>query len=215
MTLTSGRSAFISALYVPMVPVLQIVVLQRLPGALVWVSAALATVGMMVMAGGGAHGAALGRGDAFTLGGACAIAAEITLVAIFAPLADPRRLAVLQCAFVGGAALILTLLVGARLPPPGAWLICAAGLGLLSAYLQTTTNWAMRTIPATRATLIFALEPVWASAFGAAAGERMTVNAIVGAGLILAALVVSALGKARPKALPLDPIAERPQGAAT
>ena len=50
----------------------------------------------------------------------------------------------------------------------------------------------MRTIPATRATLIFALEPVWASLFGAMAGEKMGPGAIGGAGLILAALFVSA-----------------------
>ena len=85
-----------------MVPMLQILVLRRMPGGLVWISAALASAGMMLMAqhAGGA-GVTIGRGEAFALGGACAIAAEITLVAIFAPMADPRRLAVLQCAFVG------------------------------------------------------------------------------------------------------------------
>ena len=198
-TLTAGRSAFISALYVPLVPMLQILVLRRLPGGLVWLSAALATAGMMLMArhaGGAPIG--LGRGEAYALGGACAIAAEITLVAVFAPLADPRRLAVLQCAFVGATALLLTLATGQHFPAIGLWLPCAIGLGLLSAYLQITTNWAMRTIPATRATLIFAMEPVWASIFGAAAGERMGPSAVAGAGLILAALVVSAVGRKRP-----------------
>jgi drug/metabolite transporter (DMT)-like permease len=192
-TLSSGQAAFISALYVPMVPMLQILVLRRLPGVMIWVSAALATAGMMLMAGhSGSGGAALSRGDAFALGGACAIAAEITLVGIFAPLADPRRLAVMQCAFVGLCALVLSLVTGARLPALGVWAVCAAGLGLLSAYLQITTNWAMRTIPANRATLIFALEPVWAAVFGALAGERMGRGALAGAVLILAALVLSA-----------------------
>jgi drug/metabolite transporter (DMT)-like permease len=192
-TLTSGRAAFISALYVPMVPMLQILVLRRMPGGLVWISAALASAGMMLMAqhAGGA-GVTIGRGEAFALGGACAIAAEITLVAIFAPMADPRRLAVLQCAFVGASALILSLMSGQGVPPPGRWLVCGIGLGLVSAFLQTSCNWAMRTIPATRATLIFALEPVWASLFGAMAGEKMEPGAIGGAGLILAALFVSA-----------------------
>jgi drug/metabolite transporter (DMT)-like permease len=195
-TLSSGQTAFISALYVPIVPMLQILVLRRLPGALVWVSAALATVGMMLMAGqAGGGGAAYNRGDAFALGGAFSIAAEITLVAMFAPRADPRRLAVTQCAFVGVCALVLSLLTGARLPAWGLWAVCAAGLGLLSAYLQITTNWAMRTIPATRATLIFALEPVWASIFGALAGERMGRGALAGAALILAALLISARRK--------------------
>ena len=159
-TLTSGQAAFISALYVPMVPMLQIVVLRRWPGAIVWVSAALATVGLMLMAGNtSGAGAALSRGDAYALGGACAIAAEITLVAIFAPMADPRRLAVVQCAFVGACALVLSVAAGVKLPAIGWWAACAVGLGFLSAYLQITTNWAMRTIPATRATLISRLSP--------------------------------------------------------
>jgi drug/metabolite transporter (DMT)-like permease len=205
-TLSSGRAAFISALYVPLVPMLQIAVLRRLPGAPVWLSAALACAGMMLMAARSGGGLAYGRGEAYALGGACAIAAEITLVAIFAPRADPRRLAVLQCAFVGALALILCLATGQSFPRPGPWLACGIGLGLLSAFLQISCNWAMRTIPATRATLIFALEPVWASLFGAMAGERMPATALAGAALIMAALVVSAVGrKARPGALPLDP----------
>jgi drug/metabolite transporter (DMT)-like permease len=198
-TLTSGRAAFISALYVPLVPMLQIILLRRLPGPLVWVSAALACAGMMLLAQrSGAPAMALGRGETFALGGACAIAAEITLVALFAPRSDPRRLAVLQCAFVGVAALALSSATGQGLPKPGWWLVCGIGLGLLSAFLQTSTNWAMRTIPATRAILIFALEPVFAALFGAVAGEHMGPGALAGAGLIMAALVLSALARKAP-----------------
>jgi drug/metabolite transporter (DMT)-like permease len=152
---------------------------------------ALATMGMVLLAQPSAHAPL--RGDAFTLAASIAIAAEITLAGMFAPRADPRRLAVLQCAVVGCTALALTLLTGARLPPPGLWLACAGGLGLLSAYLQITANWAMRTIPASRAVLIFALEPVFAALFGEAAGERMNAEAMAGAALILTALAANAM----------------------
>jgi drug/metabolite transporter (DMT)-like permease len=190
-TLTSGQSAFISALYVPIVPILQILVLRRAPPRIVWFGVALATMGMVLLAQPSAHAPL--RGDAFTLAASIAIAAEITLAGMFAPRADPRRLAVLQCAVVGCTALALTLLTGARLPPPGLWLACAGGLGLLSAYLQITANWAMRTIPASRAVLIFALEPVFAALFGEAAGERMNAEAMAGAALILTALAANAM----------------------
>jgi drug/metabolite transporter (DMT)-like permease len=208
-TLTSGRAAFISALYVPMVPMMQILVLRRLPGPAVWIGAALACGGMMLMAGGSAAHQVLGRGEAYALGGACAIAAEITLVGIFAPRCDPRRLAVLQCAFVGVLALALSVVTGRGLPAPGPWLVCGLALGGLSALLQVSANWAMRAVPATRATLIFAMEPVWATLFGTLAGERMAPSAIAGAALILTALVVNAVGgrkQARPGALPTVPV---------
>jgi drug/metabolite transporter (DMT)-like permease len=74
-----------------------------------------------------------------------------------------------------------------------AWVASALGLGLASAFLQLTVNWALRTVPATRATLIFALEPVWAGMIGAAAGERMGPAGVAGAGMIVAAIAVSGL----------------------
>lgn len=188
--LGSGRVAFVCALYVPIVPLLLIVRTRRLPPPLTWLSIGLACAGMMLMAGGGQGG--FGRGDALALGAALGIAAEILLVAHFAPRVDPRRLAVVECAVVSALALGLSLAFGQSLPPiEPVWLGCAVFLGAASALLQVSVNWAMRSVPATHATLIYASEPVWAAGFGALAGERMGLAALMGAGLILAALVVN------------------------
>jgi drug/metabolite transporter (DMT)-like permease len=51
--------------------------------------------------------------------------------------------------------------------------------------------WAQRTVSPARSTLIYALEPVWAGIAGALAGEHMGPVQIVGAALIVAALVIS------------------------
>jgi drug/metabolite transporter (DMT)-like permease len=51
-------------------------------------------------------------------------------------------------------------------------------------------NWAQRTVPATRAALLFALEPVWAGLVGVAAGEQLTKTAIAGSALIVFGTVV-------------------------
>ena len=189
-SLGSGRVAFICALYVPIVPLLQTALTRRLPRAKTWLGVALACAGMMVMAGGGGGG--FGRGEAFALGAAFGIAGEILLMAHFAPRVDPRRLAVVECAVMAVLALGVGWALGQRLPAvEPVWLGCAIFLGAASALLQVSVNWAMSSVPATRATLIYATEPVWAAGFGAMAGERMGLGALVGSGLILAALVVN------------------------
>lgn len=189
-TLGSGRVAFICALYVPIVPLLQTALTGQVPRAKTWISVGLACAGMMFMAGG--SGGGFGPGEACALAAAFGIAAEILLMARYAPRVDPRRLAVVECAFVSVMALGLSLALGERLPPVAPiWLGCAIFLGAASALLQVSVNWAMRSVPATRATLIYATEPVWAAGFGAAAGERMGLGAGLGAGLILAALLVN------------------------
>ena len=192
-SLGSGRVAFICALYVPIVPLLQTALTRRLPRPMTWLSVGLAAAGMMLMAGGGDGG--FGRGEAFALGAAFGVAAEILLMARFAPRVDPRRLAVVECACMAALALGVAWAVGQRLPPvEPLWLACAVGLGAASALLQVSVNWAMGSVPATRATLIYATEPVWAAGFGAMAGERMGTSAVFGAGLILAALLVNRPG---------------------
>jgi drug/metabolite transporter (DMT)-like permease len=72
--LGSGRVAFICALYVPMVPLLQAALTGRLPGGRTWLSIGLACGGMMLLAGG--TGAGLGRGEAFALASAWALPAK-------------------------------------------------------------------------------------------------------------------------------------------
>ncbi len=188
--LGSGRVAFICALYVPMVPLLQAALTGRLPGGRTWLSIGLACGGMMLLAGG--TGAGLGRGEAFALASALGIAGEILFMAHFAPRVDPRRLAVMECAVVSALALLMSFGLGQRLPAiEPVWLTCAMFLGGASALLQVSVNWAMRSVAATRATLIYATEPVWAAAFGALAGERMGPLALAGAALILAALMIN------------------------
>jgi len=195
-SLAAGKTAFISALYVPLVPVIQIFLTRQWPSLRQWGGIALACAGLMVMTGASLAGlgAGLGRGESFALAGAFAIAAEITLVGRFARLVDPRRLAIVECAVVALLAVALSFTLGLRWPAPAPlWIGCALGLGCASAFLQISTNWAMRQVPPTRAILIFAAEPVWAALFGRLAGEHMSTPALFGGALILAALVLGAL----------------------
>jgi drug/metabolite transporter (DMT)-like permease len=197
--LGSGRVAFICATYVPLVPLVQAVLWRRLPPPAVWLSVGLATAGMMLLAGGA--GGTFGPSEALALASACGIAAEILLVSAFAPHVAPRQLALVQCIAVSAMAAVLALLTGQSLPPiQPLWIACTLGLGLASAALQLGVNWAMRLVPATRATVIFATEPVWAAAFGALAGERLGLLGLAGGGLILTGLLVNPRPPAAPTA---------------
>lgn len=71
--------------------------------------------------------------------------------------------------------------------------IIALGLGIFSAIIQVTMNWAQRSVSPTRATVIYTGEPVWAGIFGRIAGERLPVLALVGAALIVLGVLVSEL----------------------
>jgi drug/metabolite transporter (DMT)-like permease len=54
-------------------------------------------------------------------------------------------------------------------------------------------NWAQRSVSPTRATVIYAGEPVWGGIVGRIAGDRLPGPAIAGAVLIVAGVLVSEL----------------------
>ena len=79
--------------------------------------------------------------------------------------------------------------------PGFSWLLAGlvGGLGLASAAIQVAMNWAQRSVSPTRATLIYAGEPVWAGIVGRIAGERLPGLALLGGALIILGTVVSEL----------------------
>jgi drug/metabolite transporter (DMT)-like permease len=191
-TISSSTSAFITALYVPLVPMIQWLVLRRRPRVATLVGTALAFVGLLCLAGPGAGALRLGPGEALTLSSAVAIAAEILLIGGFSGSVDTRRVTTIQL-LVGSALSFAAMPVAGESVPAfsWAWALPAAGLGVASIIIQWTMNWAQKTISATRATLIYASEPVWAGIIGAMAGERLPALSLLGAACIVAGVVVS------------------------
>lgn len=193
-SIPSSQSAFITALYVPFVPLLQWLVLGRRPGLMPSIGIMLAFTGLMLLAG--PSGAALNfsPGEIATLISAVAIAAEIILISTFAGQVDVRRVTVVQLAVTAVLSFLLVVPTGEVLPE-FSWLLLATalGLGAASAAIQVAMNWAQKSVSPTRATLIYAGEPVWAGIVGRIAGERLPTIALVGAGLIVAAVIISEL----------------------
>ncbi|MFT2694186.1 DMT family transporter [Clavibacter zhangzhiyongii] len=192
-SIPSSTSAFITALYVPLVPLLQWAAFRTRPSALALVGVALAFVGLLLVAG-PQQGVALGAGELATLVSTLPIAAEIILIGLFAGRVDVGRVTVVQLLVAGALSLACMPVAGEAIPGfSWVWLVAALALGASSCLIQVTMNWAQRSVSPTRATIIYAGEPVWAGVVGRVAGERLPALAILGAALIVAGTLVSEL----------------------
>ncbi|MNI72148.1 EamA-like transporter family protein [compost metagenome] len=125
---------------------------------------------------------------------AVAIAAEIILISRYAGQVDVRRVTVVQLATASLLSFLMIVPTQERIPD-FSWLLLlsALGLGAMSAVIQVAMNWAQKSVSPTRATLIYAGEPVWAGIVGRIAGERLPGVALIGGLLIVIAVVVSEL----------------------
>ncbi|MFD1803064.1 DMT family transporter [Mixta tenebrionis] len=193
-TISGSQSAFITALYVPLVPLLQWACLGKRPGLMSWCGVALAFGGLLLVAGPESGGLALSPGELATLLSTLAIAGEIILIGAWAGKVDIRRVTIVQLAVASLASFLLMIPDGEQVPAMSPWLWGSAlGLGIASALIQITMNWAQRSVSPTRATLIYAGEPVWAGLFGRIAGERLPGAALLGGALIVLGVIVSEL----------------------
>ncbi|WP_444756888.1 DMT family transporter [Pseudomonas sp. A014] len=207
-TISSSQSAFITALYVPFVPLLQWLVLGRRPGLMPSIGICLAFVGLMLLAGPEGGALNFSEGEIVTLVSAVAIAGEIILISRYAGKVDVRRVTVVQLATASALSFLMIIPTQERIPD-FSWLLLASalGLGAMSAVIQVAMNWAQKSVSPTRATLIYAGEPVWAGIVGRIAGDRLPGVALIGGLLIVIAVVVSELKIRRDR----DPLPE-PQG---
>lgn len=193
-TINSSTSAFLTALYVPMVPLILWLLLRQPPRTMAWVGIGLSFIGLILLAGPNALQVGPGRGEIATLISAAAIAVEIILIGRYAPKVDSSRVTVVQL-MVGGLLSFATMpVVGEAVPAfSWVWLVAGTGLGVASMVIQLTMNWAQKSVAPTKATIIYASEPVWAGIIGRIAGERLPALAILGAVFIVAGVIVSEL----------------------
>jgi len=164
------------------------------PKPAAWAGVALAFTGLLLLADPGSAGLTLTTGEVLTLVSTVALAAEIVLIGLFAGTVDLGRVTVVQLLVAGALSLALMPVVGEAVPSfSWLWLLAAIGLGAASCLIQLTMNWAQQSVSPTRATVIYAGEPVWGGVVGRLAGDRLPGLAIVGAALIVAGVLVSEL----------------------
>ena len=201
-TISSSKSAFLTALYVPLVPLVQWLVMGKPPRLMSWIGIGLAFTGLMLVAGPESGGMELNVGEMATMLSTLAIAAEVLLIGHFAGKVDARRVTTVQLLAAGVMALLAMPVAGESVPDfSWVWLSAAVAMACASILIQLTMNWAQKSLSPTRATVIYASEPVWAGIVGRMAGDRLPGLAILGAALIVGGVLVSELrlGRQTPK----------------
>lgn len=188
---TPSRSAFLTGLFIVIVPLLGAAIRSKLPRR-----SELAGVGMAFL-GMGLLSTPLGRsetlwGDFLTVICAFCYAIHILLLGHYARSRDLRSLAFLQIAFTFLFSLLLVPWAEPIVfrPGPKLWVaVLFTGL-LATAVAFFVQTWAQRITSPTRTALVFSLEPVfaWTTAF-LVLGEVLGFWHASGAGLILAAVV--------------------------
>jgi drug/metabolite transporter (DMT)-like permease len=185
---TPSVSAFITYLCVVFVPLLSTLVFRKPPHLLTVAGVVIAVVGLVLLTGG--LGGGFERGEWFTVACALCFAVHILILSRVAPRHDPVVLTVAQLAPVMiGCGLIGLFTGGYRVGPTAllAALVTGVGATALAFLLQTS---AQRMVGPTRVVIILLLEPVFAALLSALMGERLGAEAILGAALILLAVVV-------------------------
>ncbi|AYO52964.1 DMT family transporter [Acinetobacter wuhouensis] len=192
-TISSSESAFLTALYVPLVPILLWLLFRQKPHIMTWLGVVLAFIGLVFLTGNGFKQIHLNYGQILTLLGSIAIALEIILIGYFAGKVNVRRVTVIQLAFASLFCFILTPFLGETQLPNFQWQLIAVlcGLGIASACIQLVMNWAQQSVESSQAAIIYAGEPVWAALFGRIAGERLPIIALFGGLLVVLGVIVS------------------------
>jgi drug/metabolite transporter (DMT)-like permease len=195
---TASNSAFITALYVVVVPL----ILRRFSWR-VWLAIAIAVVGLWLLVKPSASG---NIGDLLTLACAIAFAAHIACLERFTREVDAPSLFAWQ--MMAMVVLLFPALLIEQAPAqafaPTALLLVGLGVtGGLATGAFAVQMWVQRIVPAQQVALIFASEPVYAAGLSwYFLGEALDVQGWVGSGLILLAVVVGAFGSGPQSSLP-------------
>lgn len=202
-TITSSQSAFLTALFVPLVPLLQWLIFRKPPTIMRILGIIIAFIGLLLLTGtqpggGGTQGLSFSYGEIITLISTVAFSVQIVLIGYFAPSVDSKRITVVELLFCAMGSFLLMPVTGEAVPAfSWVWFAAAIGLGLATTGIQLAMNWAQKTVNPTRATLIYAGEPVWGGIAGRLGGDRLPQTSLAGAGLIVIAVLISELKIAR------------------
>lgn len=192
---TAGEVAFITALYVVLVPFLNAVLRRKFPERKSVAAAALAIVGLFILEQGGIGATS---GCAVALLGSGAFAVHILVIDHFTKSEDPILLTVWQFVFAAVYSCIVQELqrtpsLSWNLLQSVAWPLIYLGIfSTLLGFLMQTAG--QKNLSPELSSILLATEAVFGLAFSAAlASEALTLGKLLGCGLMLAAVILSEL----------------------
>ncbi len=202
---SSNRNAFVTGLNVLVVPILAMLALGKRYGLALWAACGMALLGMTLMFH---ENEPWNLGDTLTLVSTFFYAIYILALEECArrtakqPL-RATRMAAAQAAVMFVASSILVIArhgdvqsaLGPLLAIPTTSWIALAYLGIFASVMVVTLQaWGQQRVDAMRSAIIYGLEPVFAATMGwFLIGETLGLNGLLGAALIVGALIVSQL----------------------
>lgn len=191
---TPARAAFITGMYVVIVPLAQAVVLRRMPRKATLLGAALAVGGLWLLSGIGSGGAGVWvLGDTLVL--VCAVAYSVHMLILGATdeRHDTGALTLVQLAVVTVVTSGISLVTEAAGVPSRADVLIAIGVTgvLASAVAFAVQTWAQRRLPPARVALILVMEPAFGGLFGWSVAGLWPLREVAGAALMLGGMITS------------------------
>jgi drug/metabolite transporter (DMT)-like permease len=196
---STSNSAFITGLFAVFTPIVLVLVYRQWPAPSVLFAVGIAVVGLYFLTG---ADLTLNRGDAITLGTAAAFGVWFVQIGRTANRFDTLALTTVMLLFLALYAVPVVAIEGMGTLTTRALVaavVTAVGASAIAFSLQV---WAQRTIEPARASVIGLFEPVVAGFLGYAVGERLGWSGYLGAGIILAAILVAESGTWRRAAGP-------------
>ena len=190
----AGKAAFITALYVVLVPVFGLVLKRRAP-INAWISVGIAVIGFYLLCIKG--DLTLEFSDALVLLCAVVFTMHILVIDHFSPRCDGVRMSCVQFAVVTVVTFVSALILESPIEPAvigsAIWPIVMLGIGS-SGIAYTLQIVAQRNVNPAVASIIMSLESVF-GVVGAAIllGEKMTTREYIGCAIVFAAVILSQL----------------------
>jgi drug/metabolite transporter (DMT)-like permease len=189
---TAGKGAFITGLYVVLVPLILALAWRQWPRWTAWMASMLAAVGLFFLSA--VEQMALAPGDGLELAGAVMWAFHVIVIGRVAPRVDALRLALVQYLVCGPLSMVLGLflesqLLGGLMAVWGA----VVGTGMFSMGLAYTLQViGQKHTPPTDAAIILSSEAVFAAFSGwLILGEMLTAQQLLGCGLMLVGMLLA------------------------
>ena len=188
---TATNSGLITGLFVVFAPVANRVMFGVHTRWLSWAAIGISFIGLALLTGSGPT--KLNIGDLLTLIGAAFIGVFIALLDRYARQHDAVAFAFVQVIVSTVGFLVLWPMIEPMAWPTGDVWFALLVTGVIStAAGASIQNYAQQRLPAVRVTVIIALTPLFAALFGyLAAGDRLTGIQVVGAVLMVSAVIVA------------------------
>lgn len=187
---TASVSGFITGMFVVITPLIGWIVFRERLGWNIWVAVVVAALGLGLIA---VRDWSFGLGEAWTLAGAAMWALQIIYFSRFSTPQTALTLGTLMIGFVALDFVIFTVPQGFEMPPNGGvWAGIMAAAVFATAFAFPAQSWGQSHIDATRAAVIYTMEPVFAMIGGVFfGGDVLTERVIAGAACIFASMAIA------------------------